>query len=85
MAILGVVTGGALIGLLGKLLASIKHIPLWLTIVYGVGGALGGWLLLGLSDQDIGGSGWLRWTVASGVSAAVVINACLAFRADENT
>lgn len=83
MAILGVAIGGALIGLLGNLLVS-KHIPVWLTIMCGAGGAVGGWLLFGVSDDDMGGSGWLRWIVASGVAAAVVINACLAFRRDEN-
>jgi len=84
MAILGVVISGALIGLLGKLLTSSKHLPFWLTIVYGVGGAVGGWLLLGLSDDAMGGTGWSRWTGATGVAATVVINACLAFRGDEN-
>jgi hypothetical protein len=83
VAILGVAIGGALIGLLGKLLASSKHVPLWLTIGCGVGGAVGGWLLFGLSGDDMGGSGWFRWMVATGAAAAVVINACLAFRGDE--
>jgi|1185.fasta_scaffold1041559_1 hypothetical protein len=84
MAILGVVIGGALIGLLGNRLASNQQIPVWLTIACGVGGAVGGWLLFGVTADDLGGSGLLRWIVASGVAAAAVINACLAFRGDEN-
>lgn len=84
MAILGVVIGGALIGSLGKLLSSSKNIPLWLTILCGVGGAVGGWMLFGLTDDEVAGYGWLRWIVAGGVAAAVVINTCLAFRGDEN-
>ena len=83
MALVGVVIGGALIGLLGNLLVS-RHIPVWLTMVCGAGGAMGGWMLSGVSGDDMGGSGLLRWIVASGVAAAVVINACLAFRRDED-
>ena len=60
MAILGVVIGGALIGLLGNRLASNKQIPVLLTIACGVGGAVAGWLLFGVSGDDMGGPGWLR-------------------------
>jgi uncharacterized membrane protein YeaQ/YmgE (transglycosylase-associated protein family) len=83
MGILGVVIGGALIGFLGNVLVS-QRMPVWLTIGCGVGGAVGGWLLFGLSVDGMGGFDWLRWIVAYGVAAAVVINACLAFRGDEN-
>jgi hypothetical protein len=84
MGIFGVVIGGALIGLLGKVLASSKLMPLWLMIVCGVGGAVGGWLLFGLSAEGMAGMHWLRWIVAGGVAAAVVTNACLAFRGEDS-
>ena len=86
MAILGLIFAGALIGLLGKVvLASSLDIPVGLTMACGVAGALSGWLLVGaLTGNDTPGSGWLRWIVASGVAAIVVLNACLVFRGDES-
>ena len=83
VAILGVIIAGGIIGLVGSLLRPSEDMPLWLTILCGVGGAIGGWLIYGaISGDDAQGSGWLRWLVAGVVAAALVTNAQLTFRGD---
>jgi uncharacterized membrane protein YeaQ/YmgE (transglycosylase-associated protein family) len=85
VAILGVIIAGVVIGLLGKLLVRSEDMPLWLTILCGVGGAIGGWFLYGaISGGDARESGWLRWLVAGVVATLAVINAQLTFRADSS-
>ena len=67
---------GAIIGLLGKLVApgDKDNIPIWLTILCGIGGVLLGYWIYSL----FGGSGqtdgvdWVRWIVAV-ITAAVLV------------
>ena len=68
-ALLWALVGGTIIGLLGKLFApgDKDDVPLWLTIVCGIGGVLVGNLLYGLFfDLDTRGVDWWRhaWQVA---------------------
>jgi hypothetical protein len=85
VAILGVTIAGVIIGVLGKFLGRSEDMPLWVAILCGVGGALGGWVFYGaISGDDLQESAWLRWLVASVVAALVVINAHLTSRADSS-
>lgn len=76
MSIIGVIVAGIIIGLLGKLLApgDKDNIPIWLTLLCGVGGVILGWYIY----SAFGGSGetsgvdWVRWLVAI-VTAAVLV------------
>ena len=76
MGIIGVIIAGIIIGLLGKFVApgNKDNIPLWLTILCGVGGVIIGWFIY----SAFGGNGspgvdWVRWIVAIVVSAVLVI------------
>jgi uncharacterized membrane protein YeaQ/YmgE (transglycosylase-associated protein family) len=75
MEIIGVIIAGIIIGLLGKFVApsSRDNIPLWLTILCGIGGVIIGWYVYIL----FGGNGspgidWVRWLVAIVVAAVLV-------------
>ena len=68
---------GTIIGLLGKLVApgDKDNIPIWLTILCGIGGVLlGYWIYSALFGGD-GSSGidWTRWVVAILTSAVLVV------------
>ena len=68
-ALLWAVIGGTVIGLLGKLVApgDADEVPLWLTILCGIGGCLAGDFLYGLFfDRQTLGVDWWRhgWQVA---------------------
>jgi uncharacterized membrane protein YeaQ/YmgE (transglycosylase-associated protein family) len=76
MEIIGVIVAGIIIGLLGKFVAPSNrdNIPLWLTILCGIGGVIIGWYLYIL----FGGNGspgidWVRWLIAIVVAAVLVI------------
>ena len=76
MEIIGVIVAGIIIGLLGKFVApsSRDNIPLWLTILCGIGGVIIGWYVYIL----FGGNGspgidWVRWLIAIVVAAILVI------------
>ena len=78
MEIIGVIVAGIIIGLLGKFVApsARDNIPLWLTILCGIGGVIIGWYLYTL----FGGNGspgidWVRWLIAIAVAAVLVIAA----------
>lgn len=77
--ILWALIGGAIIGTLGKWVApGDRNIPLWATVLCGVGGVLlGNWLYVGVFDfrGSTGGLDWWRhiWQVA--VAALLVIGA----------
>lgn len=76
MDIIGVVIVGAIIGLLGKFVATgdKDNIPLWLTIVCGVGGVLLGWYVYEAFGGGVtSGVDWVRWIVAILVAAALVM------------
>jgi uncharacterized membrane protein YeaQ/YmgE (transglycosylase-associated protein family) len=67
---------GAIIGLLGKFVApgDKDNIPLWLTILCGVGGVLIGYFIYSAFGGDGSrGIDWVRWIVAIVVSAVLVI------------
>ena len=76
MEIIGVIVAGIIIGLLGKFVApsSRDNIPLWLTILCGVGGVIIGWYIY----TAVGGNGspgidWVRWLIAIAVAAVLVV------------
>ena len=79
--ILWALIGGTIIGLLGKLVApgDKDNIPIWLTIVCGIGGILlGTWLYTLFFDASTGGIDWWRhvWQVV--VAAVLVVIASTA-------
>src|SRR5215212_9272356 len=76
MEIIGVIIAGIIIGLLGKFVApgNKDNIPIWLTILCGIGGVIIGWFIY----TAFGGNGsrgidWVRWIVAIVVAAVLVI------------
>jgi len=76
MEIIGVIVAGIIIGLLGKFVApsSRDNIPLWLTILCGIGGVIIGWYVYTLFGGDGSpGIDWVRWLIAIVVAAVLVI------------
>ena len=76
MEILGVIIAGIIIGLLGKFVApgDKDNIPIWLTIVCGIGGVLLGWFIYNAFGGDsTSGVDWVRWLVAIIVAAVLVM------------
>ncbi|MDO7867440.1 GlsB/YeaQ/YmgE family stress response membrane protein [Nocardioides jiangxiensis] len=75
-SILGAIIGGAIIGILGKLVApgGRDNIPLWLTVICGIGGAfIGTYLYTAVGFKaETNGIDWWRhvWQI---VSAAVLV------------
>lgn len=76
MEIIGVIIAGIIIGLLGKFVApgDKDNIPLWLTILCGIGGVILGWFVY----TAFGGNGspgidWVRWIIAIAVAAVLVV------------
>jgi uncharacterized membrane protein YeaQ/YmgE (transglycosylase-associated protein family) len=75
MEIIGVIVAGIIIGLLGKFVApsSRDNIPLWLTILCGIGGVIIGWYLYtALGGNGSPGIDWVRWLIAIAVAAVLV-------------
>ena len=76
MEIVGILIAGLIIGLLGKLVApgDKDNIPIWLTVLCGIGG-----VLLGLAVYTaFGGDGsrgidWTRWAVSIAIAAVLVM------------
>ena len=80
MEIIGVIVAGIIIGLLGKFVApsARDNIPIWLTILCGIGGVIIGWYLYTLLGGDGSpGIDWVRWLIAIAVAAVLVIIADL--------
>ena len=76
MEIIGVIVAGIIIGLLGKFVApsSRDNIPLWLTIICGIGGVVIGTFLYSLFwDPSTGGIDWLRHVWQIVVAAVLVV------------
>lgn len=79
--IIGLLIGGVIIGLLGKLVApgDKDNIPIWLTIICGVGGILlGYWIYSFFGGDGSGGVDWVRWIVAVLTAAVLVVIASTA-------
>ncbi len=67
---------GALIGLLGKLVApgDKDNIPIWLTIVCGIGGVLlGAVVYSAFGGNGSNGVDWVKWIVAIICAAVLVV------------
>jgi uncharacterized membrane protein YeaQ/YmgE (transglycosylase-associated protein family) len=76
MEIIGVIVAGIIIGLLGKLVApgDKDNIPIWLTILCGIGGVVLGWYIYAAFDGGkTDGVDWVRWIVAIAVAAVLVV------------
>ena len=76
MGIIGILVAGLIIGLLGKFVApgDKDNIPLWLTLICGIGGVLIGLVVY----HAFGGNGsrgvdWVKWIVCILVSAVLVV------------
>ena len=76
MEIIGVIIAGIIIGLLGKFVApgDKDNIPIWLTILCGIGGVILGWFIYTAFGGDGSpGIDWIRWLVAIAVAAVLVV------------
>jgi uncharacterized membrane protein YeaQ/YmgE (transglycosylase-associated protein family) len=78
MEIIGVIIAGIIIGLLGKFVApgDKDNIPIWLTILCGIGGVIIGWFIYSaFGGNGSNGVDWVRWIVAIVVAAVLVVAA----------
>jgi uncharacterized membrane protein YeaQ/YmgE (transglycosylase-associated protein family) len=76
MGIIGVIIVGIIIGLLGKFVApgDKDNIPIWLTILCGIGGVIIGWYIYtAFGGNGSAGVDWVRWIVAILVAAVLVV------------
>ena len=76
MEILGILVAGLIIGLLGKLVApgDKDNIPLWLTVLCGVGGVLLGlFVYTAFGGNGSPGVDWTRWAVSIALAAVLVV------------
>ncbi|AOT57538.1 MULTISPECIES: GlsB/YeaQ/YmgE family stress response membrane protein [Streptomyces] len=74
MSFLWAIVAGLVIGLLAKLvLPGRQPIPLWLTVLLGIGGAVvGNALASAFGVRDTGGVDWIRHILQIGVAAALI-------------
>ncbi len=73
---IGLIIAGAIIGLLGKFVApgDKDNIPIWLTLLCGIGGVLlGGLIYSAFGGDGSAGVDWVRWIVAIITAAVLVI------------
>ena len=78
MEIIGLLIAGIIIGLLGKFVApgDKDNIPIWLTLLCGVGGVLLGYVVSeAVGVKDTNGVDWLRWLISIGLAAVLVVAA----------
>jgi uncharacterized membrane protein YeaQ/YmgE (transglycosylase-associated protein family) len=76
MEIIGVIIAGIIIGLLGKFVApgDRDNIPLWLTVLCGIGGVLiGYYVAAALGVAATPGIDWVRWIISIVVAAVLVM------------
>ena len=76
MEIIGVIVAGIIIGLLGKFFApgNRDNIPLWLTVLCGIGGVLiGYYVATALGVEATKGIDWIRWIISIIVAAILVM------------
>jgi len=74
--IIGILIAGLIIGLLGKLVApgDKDNIPIWLTLLCGIGGVLLGMVVYAaLGGDDTSGIDWMRWIVSVVIAAVLVV------------
>jgi uncharacterized membrane protein YeaQ/YmgE (transglycosylase-associated protein family) len=74
--VIGVIIAGIIIGLLGKWVApgDRDNIPLWLTVLCGVGGVLiGYYIAAALGVEATSGIDWIRWIISIVVAAVLVV------------
>jgi uncharacterized membrane protein YeaQ/YmgE (transglycosylase-associated protein family) len=76
MEILVLLIAGLIIGLLGKFLApgDKDNIPIWLTLLCGIGGVLLGYVVYdAFGGDETKGVDWIRWLVSIAVAAVLVV------------
>jgi uncharacterized membrane protein YeaQ/YmgE (transglycosylase-associated protein family) len=76
MEIVVLLIAGLIIGLLGKFLApgDKDNIPIWLTLLCGIGGVLLGYVIYdAFGGDETNGVDWIRWLVSIAVAALLVI------------
>ena len=76
MEIIGVIIAGIIIGVLGKFVApgDKDNIPIWLTILCGIGGVIIGWFIYtALGGDGSPGIDWVRWLIAIAIAAVLVV------------
>ena len=76
MDVIGVIIAGIIIGLLGKFVApgNRDNIPLWLTVLCGIGGVLiGYYIAAAFGVAATPGIDWTRWIISIVVAAVLVI------------
>ena len=74
MGLIWAIIAGLIVGLLARLVLPGKQaIPLWLTIVLGIGGAVvGNALASGIGVRDTAGIDWIRHALQIGVAAGLI-------------
>jgi uncharacterized membrane protein YeaQ/YmgE (transglycosylase-associated protein family) len=78
MEIVGILIAGIIIGLLGKFVApgDKDNIPLWMTLLCGIGGVLLGLVVYTAFGGDGSpGIDWTRWIVSVLIAAVLVVAA----------
>ena len=76
MDVIGVIIAGIIIGLLGKFVApgNRDNIPLWLTVLCGIGGVLiGYYIAAAFGVAATPGIDWTRWIISIVVAAVLVM------------
>lgn len=76
MDVIGLVIAGIVIGLLGKLVApgDRDNIPIWLTVLCGIGGVLIGYYVAAALGVDATrGIDWMRWIISIALAAVLVV------------
>ncbi len=76
MGIIGLLIAGIIIGLLGKFVApgDKDNIPIWLTLLCGIGGVLLGYYIYSFFGGDGSrGIDWTRWVVAILTAAVLTV------------
>jgi uncharacterized membrane protein YeaQ/YmgE (transglycosylase-associated protein family) len=74
--VIGVIIAGIIIGLLGKFVApgSRDNIPLWLTVLCGIGGVIiGYYIAAAFGVEATRGIDWVRWIVSIIVAVVLVM------------
>jgi uncharacterized membrane protein YeaQ/YmgE (transglycosylase-associated protein family) len=72
--IIWAIVAGLIIGVIAKLiLPGRQPIPIWLTVVLGIGGALiGNWISSAIGVRQTGGVDWIRHALQIGVAMALI-------------